>query len=115
MRSPTHVLLLVSVFDLESHAVWSQPRTSAVRGHVIDPSGRTIPDAIVAFTSRAGKLRNAKSDSQGEYQLRNLDPGTYRISANLAVKCLNAGGSNSIFNPRNWSRIWCSSMMASQT
>jgi hypothetical protein len=62
---------------------WSQAGSGSVRGQVTDPSGRSIPDANVSLTSERGTSRSVKTDLQGQYQLRNVNPGTYtlRISA----------------------------------
>ena len=58
---------------------WSQTNSGAVRGQITDPSGKTIPDASVSLTGGQGASRSVKSDVQGQYQLRNIDPGAYTI------------------------------------
>jgi Carboxypeptidase regulatory-like domain len=60
---------------------WSQAGSGSVRGQVTDPSGRSIPDASVSLTGERGTSRSVKSDVQGQYQLRNINPGTYTIRA----------------------------------
>jgi hypothetical protein len=79
MRTLRHlragVLLLAAVLS----PAWSQAGSGSVRGRVTDPSGRGVPDASVSLTSDRGAPRNVKSDVQGQYQLRNIDPGRYAI------------------------------------
>src|ERR1700674_2255027 len=60
---------------------WSQAGSGSVRGQVTDPSGRSIPDASVSLTGERGTSRSVKSDVQGQYQVRNINPGTYTIRA----------------------------------
>src|ERR1017187_9555144 len=44
-------------------------------GLVTDPSGRAVPDASIVLSDG----HTAKSDGQGQYQLRNLLPGSYTV------------------------------------
>ena len=62
-----------------SLAAWSQTNFGSVRGQVTDPSGKSIPDATVSLTGEQGASRSVKSDVQGQYQLRNINPGAYTI------------------------------------
>lgn len=58
-----------------------QAGSASIRGQVTDPSGKSIPDAIVSLTNGQGASRGVKSDVQGQYELRNVDPGTYTVRA----------------------------------
>ena len=60
---------------------WSQAGSASIRGQVTDPSGKSIPDASVSLTNGQGVSRGVKSDVQGQYQVRNVDPGTYTVRA----------------------------------
>jgi hypothetical protein len=55
---------------------------SSVSGTVTDPSGAMVPTAKVAlFDAETGAQRNGVSDSQGRYQFSQVQPGTYKITA----------------------------------
>jgi hypothetical protein len=55
---------------------------SSVGGIVKDPSGAVLPVAkITLFNAATGAQRNEVSDSQGRYRFSQVQPGTYRISA----------------------------------
>jgi hypothetical protein len=58
-----------------------QAGSASIRGQVTDPSGKSIPDASVSLTNGQGVSRGVKSDVQGQYQVRNVDPGTYTVRA----------------------------------
>ena len=58
-----------------------QAGSASIRGQVTDPSGKSIPDAVVSLTNGRGASRSVKSDVQGQYQVRNVDPGTYTVRA----------------------------------
>ena len=54
--------------------------TGVVTGHVVDPEGNPIPDAIVtAYGSQVPRV--ATTDSAGRYTVPVLPPGSYTIKA----------------------------------
>ena len=83
MRTLRHLRTNVLILAAALFPAWSQAGSGSVGGRVTDPSGRGVPDASVSLTSERGVLRSVRSDVQGQYQLRNMDPGRYaiRISA----------------------------------
>ncbi len=56
--------------------------TATLQGRVVDPSGAVVPNAKITVRDQAtGVERTAQSDSDGNYQVAALPPGTYRIEA----------------------------------
>lgn len=58
--------------------------TGAIGGTVVDPSGAVIPNVKVVVASRDHKSYEEKTDSQGTYLIRDLEPGEYRLEASSA-------------------------------
>jgi iron complex outermembrane receptor protein len=72
-------LLLSIIGLLLAGMLAAQP--ASIRGQVTDPSGKSIPDAILSLSNGRGVSRSVKSDVQGQYQVRNIDPGIYTVRA----------------------------------
>jgi hypothetical protein len=54
--------------------------TATLRGTITDPQGAVVPNAKVIVRSQAtGVERTVMSDSDGNYQVASLDPGTYHV------------------------------------
>ena len=54
--------------------------TSEIKGRITDPNGAVVAGATVTATdSEKGISRTATTDSDGEYRLLTLPPGTYQI------------------------------------
>ncbi|MFN2456147.1 MAG: carboxypeptidase regulatory-like domain-containing protein [Pyrinomonadaceae bacterium] len=71
-------LLAVCVLFLWSSAASAQS-TSTLQGAVTDASGAVVPNAQIVVRSTAiGVERTVQSDSDGNYQIAALPPGTYR-------------------------------------
>src|SRR5882724_4296435 len=74
-------LTLLVVFTLAT-AAFTQTATTSLRGTVMDPNGAVIPGAKVTVSNAATAFsRQTTSDAQGFYQLQQLPPGTYDVSA----------------------------------
>ncbi len=74
-RSLLLCLLLVTCFSL------AQPQTStqtSLHGVVTDPSGATVPGAIVQLFGPGGEQR-ARTDNDGRYNVPSVRPGKYTI------------------------------------
>src|SRR5580658_8144848 len=55
--------------------------TAELHGTVHDPSGAVVPNAAVTIDDPSkGFSRSTTSDSQGDYQLLLLPPGTYTVT-----------------------------------
>ncbi len=60
------LLSLIGLLLAGAIALTAQP--ASIRGRVTDPSGKSIPDAIVSMSNGRGAARSVKSDVQGQYQ-----------------------------------------------
>lgn len=49
------------------------------RGQVTDPSGASVPGAVVRLTSQGGKEQRKNTDSSGNFELRNLPYAKYTV------------------------------------
>ncbi len=62
-----------------------QVLTGSIVGTVTDPSGAIIQNATVTATdTNTGQTRTDTSDSSGRYNLINLQPGNYTVTANAS-------------------------------
>src|SRR5437899_2209244 len=64
---------------------WAQAETSGIAGVVKDTSGAVMPGVTVEATSPAliERVRTVTTDSQGQYKIVDLRPGTYMVSFTL--------------------------------
>ncbi len=81
--SPHRIVALVFFACLFAAPLHGQNiSTAQLNGTVHDQTGAVIPNvAITATDASRGITRTAVSDSQGEYQLLQLPPGTYTVTA----------------------------------
>lgn len=68
--------MLLTVIVVNQVAVSAQNSTSTIRGTVLDPDGRAVPDASVEIVELK---RRGISDATGTYQFSNLPSGDYTI------------------------------------
>src|SRR5579862_439510 len=60
----------------------ASPATATIHGQVADPSGALIPGAQISIAAASGSIAaTATSDAAGNFQVKNLAPGSYLISA----------------------------------
>jgi hypothetical protein len=63
-------------------ALLAQTPTASLSGYVLDPSGAVVSNATVVVQSKAtGIVHTTTTDSSGEYQVLQLQPATYDVSA----------------------------------
>src|SRR5258708_10779608 len=68
--------------------VWAQSTaassttTGTLRGQVTDPSGAVVPSATVAVLVSGGQSPSATTNHSGGYEIGNLAPGKYTVTAN---------------------------------
>jgi len=64
-------------------SAWAQsaPATGTLRGQVVDPSGAVVANAAVAVLQSGGPTRSATTNRSGGYEIGNLPPGKYTITA----------------------------------
>ncbi|HXA04774.1 MAG TPA: carboxypeptidase-like regulatory domain-containing protein, partial [Bryobacteraceae bacterium] len=62
----------------------TQPTTTTgtLRGQVLDPSGAVVPSAAVAVLVSGGQPHSATTNRSGNYEIGNLAPGKYTVTAN---------------------------------
>jgi phosphoribosylformylglycinamidine (FGAM) synthase PurS component len=71
---------LLAVFSTVLHA--QAPGTGAIRGVVLDPSGRAVTNATVEIEDEATHaIRTASTSASGEYGAAMLAPGQYSATA----------------------------------
>ena len=73
----------VTLFGLATPALaQSTASTGTLRGQVTDPSGAVVPNTTVAFCLRADRRVPPPPASTGNYEIGNLAPGKYTVTAN---------------------------------
>ena len=78
---------------LLASAAWAQSTDAVVSGNVLDPSGASVPTAIItALNLNTGVKTVVTSNASGVYLFAALPPGQYRFSA-LAPRRKNSSGS----------------------
>src|SRR5215510_10657600 len=84
LRTIAFVTLLT--LGLVSAASAQTSSSGAIGGTVRDTSGAVLPGVTVEAASPAliEKIRSVTSDSQGNYKIVDLRPGTYTVSFSLA-------------------------------
>jgi hypothetical protein len=60
----------------------SSPTTGTLRGQVTDPSGAVVANAAVAVLVSGGPTHSATTSHSGTYEIGNLPPGKYTVTAN---------------------------------
>ena len=77
--------VVVSAALLAGSSVLAQNATTSLRGVITDPSGATVPNASIELNDTAsGQRLTAKAGKSGEYQLNQIPPATYTVSATAA-------------------------------
>src|ERR1700692_2477967 len=72
--------LLTVFFVMPISAGAQGETTSAIVGHVSDPTHAAVPGATVTITNREiGLQRSAKTDDEGRFNFPQLNPGTYSV------------------------------------
>ncbi len=56
--------------------------TGTLRGQVTDPSGAVVANATVAVLVSGGQTHSATTNKTGNYEIGNLPPGQYTVTAN---------------------------------
>ena len=81
MREMFAFLLLLSF----SPALFAQATFGTVTGSVTDPTGATVPNTEVVVTNEGTNVsRTATTREAGTYDVPNLNPGRYRVTAKAA-------------------------------
>ena len=79
------VALLAALCVLAGTSVFAQLQSGRILGTVFDPQRAGIPGATVTVTNIATNIaRTTQTDAEGNYVITPLDPGNYRVSAEIA-------------------------------
>ena len=78
---PSRIFSLGAIFCLLTASLsWSQDTRGTITGRVLDPTGATVPGAMVTVTNTAmGTKVSMKSNDDGLYQASFLLPGAYQV------------------------------------
>jgi len=81
------ILILVTLVGMAAPAAAQAPAPSSatagtLRGQVTDPSGAVVPNATVATVVSGKQTNSTTTDRSGSYEIGNLAPGTYTVTAN---------------------------------
>jgi len=80
----TRLLALAFVLVVPGTATLHGQQQATVRGTVVDPSKSVVPGVtITAAEISSGRRYVAVTDERGEYRLTNIDPGRYKLQAEL--------------------------------
>jgi carboxypeptidase family protein len=75
---------LLGALVLTSGPALAQSFLGTIRGTVLDPQGLPLPGASVIVTDEAtGAQRNVQTDGKGDFEVLNLQPGTYKVGMEL--------------------------------
>ncbi len=78
------MLALVCVFGVAAHAQ-SQATSGNIEGRVLDPNGAVVPGVTVTATNQATSFeKSATTDSEGNYRIILLPPGSYTVKTSGA-------------------------------
>jgi outer membrane receptor protein involved in Fe transport len=62
----------------------SGAHAGVLRGTVLDPSGRAVPEARVSLLTAFTVLEERETDARGQYEFAGLHPGTFQLVASAA-------------------------------
>src|SRR5271157_5622731 len=74
-------VLVLTILAACGASSWAQTATGTLRGQVTDPSGAVVTNATVAVRAPAGRTLSATTNRSGAYEIGNLAPGKYTVTA----------------------------------
>jgi hypothetical protein len=84
MRGLISRLFVCSLLVLGTSDAWAQSGTASVYGEVTDAQKQIVPGALVTITNtQTGVAQTVTTDERGTYRFAALQPGRYRITAEL--------------------------------
>ena len=72
------VILILAVLGCAGRLL-AQGANGALHGQILDPSGASVGDATVLVTGADGQSKGATSDKSGNFDVKDLPPGTYTV------------------------------------
>jgi Carboxypeptidase regulatory-like domain len=80
----TRVAFVTLVLCMSGAAAYAQLQSGRILGTIFDPQKAGIPGATVTVTNLATNIaRTAVTDTEGNYVITPLDPGTYSVAAEV--------------------------------
>src|SRR5262249_8180147 len=76
----TSILMFVAILVV-SETLFAQSDLDTISGFVRDPSGASIPNAVVTIENQTDIERQATTNESGFYAITNIPPGFYTVSA----------------------------------
>jgi hypothetical protein len=76
------LIFVVPQAPAQSSTAQSSATTGTLRGQVTDPSGAVVANAAVAVLTSGGATHSATTNKTGNYEIGNLPPGKYTVTAN---------------------------------
>src|SRR5512143_1531701 len=79
------IRVFVVLFVLVAGLAYAQSEKATLRGTVTDQSGAIVPGADIVVTDLVTnvEVRKLLSDSNGNYEIPDLKPGTYRVRVGM--------------------------------
>src|SRR5580658_5608050 len=75
-------MVLITAFLLYSRDARAQGQFGTITGLVVDPGGKSVPGADVTITNQQTAVESRTvSNSDGNYTVTSLQPGTYSLAA----------------------------------
>jgi hypothetical protein len=76
------LIFVVPQAPAQSSTAQSPATTGTLRGQVTDPSGAVVSNAAIAVLTSGGTTHSATTNKTGNYEIGNLPPGKYTVTAN---------------------------------
>ena len=80
LKFSSHILIAILIMLIASAV--AQAPTATLRGQVTDPSGAVVTNATVSIVVNGVPTHSAATNHSGIYEIGNLAPGKYTITAN---------------------------------
>ena len=79
------ILLTLVLARVSQRDSMAQTVNASLSGHAQDVQGGALPDATITVTNTAtGAIRTVKTDGEGRYSVTSLQPGPYKVKAEMA-------------------------------
>jgi hypothetical protein len=72
---------ILSLLVFTAAIAWAQTTAGSLHGTVTDPSGAAVTNANVVVVTADGKARSTTTNRTGGFEIDNLAPGTYTVTA----------------------------------
>jgi len=75
------LIVVIAILIILFNPASAQTPIGILRGQVTDPSGAVVPNAQVAAVGPNGQTSSTKSGPNGAYEIGELPPGKYTLTA----------------------------------